>query len=263
MWGVGDYWQQKYRRDAGKAWNVFYRRNETRFFRDRHWTLREFPEVAQAARLLEIGCGVGNFLLPLIDAFGKCHEEQQSGRMEKPDNVEQPMHMPEIYGCDIAPRAIELLQADPRYQAAVSHIQTAVWNVTDGLASFPFGGDAKFDLVVMVFVLSAIAPELHGCVFSTVNSLLSDGGLFFLRDYAADDAAQARFAEDRRLGDRFYVRQDGTFAYYFGADELQKLATDNQFMVEEVKLVQRETVNHKLDVHLDRRFVQCKFRKSL
>ena len=42
-----DYWQQKYRQESCKSWNLFYRRNSTHFFKDRHWTLREFPELSQ------------------------------------------------------------------------------------------------------------------------------------------------------------------------------------------------------------------------
>lgn len=34
---ISDFWHRKYRQDLGKNWNLFYKRNETRFFRDRHW----------------------------------------------------------------------------------------------------------------------------------------------------------------------------------------------------------------------------------
>ena len=32
----------KFHKDAKKHWDLFYKRNETRFFKDRHWTTREF-----------------------------------------------------------------------------------------------------------------------------------------------------------------------------------------------------------------------------
>lgn len=32
-------------KNAKKYWDLFYKRNETRFFKDRHWTTREFQEL--------------------------------------------------------------------------------------------------------------------------------------------------------------------------------------------------------------------------
>lgn len=87
---ISEYWQQKYRQDAAKNWNLFYRRNQTRFFKDRHWIEREFPELflPSSRTVLEVGSGVGNFALPLAEA--------------NPNLV--------IYACDFAPAAIELFR---------------------------------------------------------------------------------------------------------------------------------------------------------
>jgi len=32
--------------EARKHWDLFYKRNSTNFFKDRHWTLREFQELS-------------------------------------------------------------------------------------------------------------------------------------------------------------------------------------------------------------------------
>lgn len=90
--------RMKLETDAQKNWDLFYKRNETRFFRDRHWTIREFEQLVEIDGsskkiLLEVGCGVGNFLFPLL--------EENSGLF--------------IYGCDFSPRAIQLVKNDVRY----------------------------------------------------------------------------------------------------------------------------------------------------
>ena len=52
---------EKFQKESRKHWDLFYKRNETRFFKDRHWTTREFEELlsntGQKQVLLEVGCG--------------------------------------------------------------------------------------------------------------------------------------------------------------------------------------------------------------
>lgn len=51
---VSDFKQQKLEKEAQKNWDLFYKRNSTNFFKDRHWTAREFEEL-RACR--EVGWG--------------------------------------------------------------------------------------------------------------------------------------------------------------------------------------------------------------
>ena len=37
--------QEKLEKEAQKHWDVFYKRNTTKFFKDRHWTTREFEDL--------------------------------------------------------------------------------------------------------------------------------------------------------------------------------------------------------------------------
>lgn len=51
-----------------------------------------------------------------------------------------------------------------------------------------------------------------------VAETLKEGGKVFVRDYAAGDMAEDRFtasSRTKRLAARFFVRGDGTRAYYF------------------------------------------------
>ena len=84
-------------KNAKKHWDIFYKRNEGRFFKDRHWTTREFEELLDLSNsdknltLFEVGCGVGNLIYPLIE-----------------ENV----IFSKIYSCDLSPRAIEFVKVN-------------------------------------------------------------------------------------------------------------------------------------------------------
>jgi methyltransferase-like protein 6 len=80
---ISDFRKAQLERDARKNWDKFYLRNETNFFKDRHWTTREFKDLTafddgdqdsggvttkkRQRTLLEVGCGVGNFVFPLVE----------------------------------------------------------------------------------------------------------------------------------------------------------------------------------------------------
>lgn len=50
---VSDFKRIKLEEDAQKNWDLFYKRNATNFFKDRHWTTREFQEL-QACREVSV-----------------------------------------------------------------------------------------------------------------------------------------------------------------------------------------------------------------
>lgn len=61
---VSDFKQQKLEIDAQKNWDLFYKRNTTNFFKDRHWTTREFEEL-KGCREVSCWCS-GAFMIKLI-----------------------------------------------------------------------------------------------------------------------------------------------------------------------------------------------------
>eukprot|EP00920_Eleutheroschizon_duboscqi_P002958 GHVT01007115.1.p1 GENE.GHVT01007115.1~~GHVT01007115.1.p1 ORF type:complete len:306 (+),score=60.34 GHVT01007115.1:214-1131(+) len=43
---IPEFWREKYSRESVKSWDVFYKRNGSRFFKDRQWTGKEFAELS-------------------------------------------------------------------------------------------------------------------------------------------------------------------------------------------------------------------------
>lgn len=122
--------------DAGAArhWNTFYKQNKINFFKDRHYLDREFPELASGnCTILEVGCGVGNTAFPLLEL------SPQS----------------QVYACDFASSAIELVKAHPQYACGRMHAFVADITCDDLRANVL---PSSVDICTMVFVLSAITP---------------------------------------------------------------------------------------------------------
>ncbi|KAG9096605.1 hypothetical protein FS749_008123 [Ceratobasidium sp. UAMH 11750] len=203
---------EKYNNNPASFWDRFYKWNEGNFFRDRKWLHQEFPELtgltrsdAGKATVVEVGCGAGNTVFPLL-------ESNQNPELT-------------IIGCDYSSKAIDVVKAHPLYSAPhIGSVSACVWDLSG--PNLPLGVDSgTVDIVVMVFVLSALHPNEWASAISNVYSMLKPGGLVVLRDYGRYDLTQLRFKEGRLLDDNFYVRGDGTRVYFFDLDELAWLFT--------------------------------------
>ncbi|XP_060684158.1 tRNA N(3)-methylcytidine methyltransferase METTL6-like [Hemiscyllium ocellatum] len=138
---VSNFKQKKLESDAQKNWDLFYKRNSTNFFKDRHWTTREFEELKacrefenQKLIVLEAGCGVGNCLFPLL---------------EDDLNVF-------IYACDFSPRAIEFVKQNHLYHTERCKAFRCDLTKDSLLENIPAD---SVDVVTLIFVLSAIHPD--------------------------------------------------------------------------------------------------------
>lgn len=137
--------------------------------------------------LLEVGCGVGNLVFPLI-------EEQKSKFF--------------FYACDFSPRAVEFVKQNPLYdENVIKAFQCDVTKASQLTAAIPC---ESLDIVTMIFVLSAIHPDNFVEVFGTLFKLLKPGGVLLFRDYGLYDMAQLRFKAGHKIDENFYMRQDGT-----------------------------------------------------
>lgn len=234
----------KLEENAQKYWDQFYKRNGTNFFKDRHWTTREFKELLgdipnknnETIRMLEIGCGVGNLLFPLIE---------EGSEME-------------FYACDFSPRAIEFVQNHELYK------NNKIYAFRSDLTKDELYEHLKkeMDLVTLVFVLSAIHPDKFSECLKNIHRVLKPGGIVLFRDYGVNDMTQIRFKPGHKIFDNFYMRQDGTRSYFFQLDELKELFLSNGFEEIIVSYIETKTVNKKEGIDVPRVFVQGKFMKK-
>ncbi|MBN3312065.1 TLK2 kinase, partial [Atractosteus spatula] len=240
---------EEYESCANEYWNDFYKIHENRFFKDRHWLFTEFPELApkQAQcshtaencsqqdcsglcqsncehsssdcaamslnssdfpgssatfRILEVGCGVGNTVFPILKT-----------------NTDPGLF---VYCCDFSTTAVELVKANEEYNP--TRCLAFVHDLCDEAARFPMPKES-LDIIVLIFVLSAVHPDKMQKSISRLCELLKPGGMIVLRDYGRYDMAQLRFKKGRCLSDNFYVRGDGTRVYFFTQDELDAIFT--------------------------------------
>ncbi|XP_012883859.1 PREDICTED: methyltransferase-like protein 8 [Dipodomys ordii] len=307
--------QVKYESEASKYWDTFYKIHKNKFFKNRNWLLREFPEIlpidqkieenveelswdhvktnaadcfsgkqeqkkhlkknglsdgqsqlrsdfsnleAEEARkelqktevfpgsnatfrILEVGCGAGSSVFPILNTL---------------------QNLPEsfLYCCDFASRAVELVKAHSSYRA--SQCSAFVHDICEDGLPYPFP-DGILDVVLLVFVLSSIHPDRMQGVVSRLSKLLKPGGMLLFRDYGRYDKTQLRFKKGHCLSENFYVRGDGTRAYFFTKGEVHHMFHKAGLYEKQNLVDHRLQVNRKKQVKMHRVWVQGKFQKPL
>lgn len=210
---VSDFDRARFNAQPEKWWNTFYKNNKTNFFKNRKWLAQEFPvlgdvgrEDAPGAVLLEVGAGAGNSAFPIL----------QSSRNKRL----------KIHACDFSKKAVELIRGHELYDPAV--IQADVWDVASSPesenAGLPPGlTENSVDVVLMIFIFSALNPKQWDQAVRNIWRVLKPGGQVLFRDYGRGDLAQVRFKKGRWMEENFYVRGDGTRVYFFEKEELERI----------------------------------------
>ncbi|KAL2551625.1 S-adenosyl-L-methionine-dependent methyltransferase superfamily protein [Forsythia ovata] len=232
---------EKYERDAKKYWDIFYKRHQDKFFKDRHYLDKEWGSYFSGAGrkvILEVGCGAGNTIFPLLAAY--------------PDIF--------IHACDFSPRAVNLVKMHKDF--AEARVNAFVCDLTVDDISQQIS-PSSVDIVTMVFVLSAVAPEKMPVVLQNIRKILKPDGYVLFRDYATGDLAQERFTcKEQKICENFYVRGDGTRAFYFSDEFLRNLFKESGFNMEEHVLCCKQVENRSREIVMNRRWVQAVFKAA-
>ncbi|POI34470.1 hypothetical protein CIB84_001778, partial [Bambusicola thoracicus] len=238
--------------------------------------LKSFPGSDATYRILEVGCGAGNSVFPILKVL--CNT---------PGTF--------LYCCDFASGAVELVKSHSSYNSA--WCSAFVHDVCDDALPYPFP-DEILDVILLVFVLSTIHPDRMQQVVNRLVKLLKPGGMLLFRDYGRYDTAQLRFKKGHCLSENFYVRGDGTRVYFFTKDiteislgisilhlmifsssvteritnifnniskieEVQNMFSSAGLIVIQNLVDRRLQVNRKKKVKMQRVWVQGKFQKPL
>lgn len=114
-----------------------------------NWLFTEFPELktgnngtetnlSDRTNIFEIGCGVGNTIVPIL-------KYNEDGNLQ-------------LFGCDFSSKAIDILQKCEEFderRCRVFVLDATAERWTDAV---PFE-ENSIDIIVLIFVLSAIHPD--------------------------------------------------------------------------------------------------------
>lgn len=153
----------------------------------------------------------------------------------------------------------------------LAHMQADVWDAA-GTELPPGLGEESCDIVIMIFIFSALSPKQWPQAVQNIQRLLKPGGVLLFRDYGRGDLAQVRFKKGRYLEENFYIRGDGTRVYFFEKDELAEIWTAPKpdeagelvptgFEVEDLGVDRRLLVNRAKELKMYRCWMQGRFRK--
>ncbi|KTW27098.1 hypothetical protein T552_02590 [Pneumocystis carinii B80] len=135
--------KEKYMNNPSFFWDKFYENHKTHFFKNRKWLFHEFPQIFDCIcsysgkkYILEIGCGVGNTMFPILL------------QNKNPFLV--------IHGVDYSKKAIEIVKGSELFSG--DNIRASVWDMANLNGEFPEGA-TNVDIVILIFAFSSLSPS--------------------------------------------------------------------------------------------------------
>ena len=258
---VSEFDKSRFNTNPEKWWDLFYKQKTSTFFKDRKWLFQEFPVLQEVTRkdagpkiILEVGAGAGNTAFPVLRAN---------------ENEELMIH-----AYDFSKKAVETMRRADEYDE--EHMLAEVWDVASGFedetSGLPPGLEAcSVDVVILIFIFSALSPQQWAKAVENVYRVLKPGGEVLFRDYGRGDLAQVRFKAGRWMEDNFYVRGDGTRVYFFEKEQLESIWSGSlstidgieapHFNIRNLDVDRRLIVNRQRKLKMFRCWLQGRFQK--
>ena len=243
---VSDFDRNRFNANPEKWWDLFYKQKTSTFFKDRKWLIQEFPILHDLTRpdagprtILEVGAGAGNTAFPIMR------------NNENPDLT--------VVAADFSKKAVETMRNADEYHPDTGTIRAEVWDAASDELPEELG-PGSVDVVIMIFIFSALSPRQWDQAVRNVARLLKRGGYVLFRDYGRGDLAQVRFKSGRWMEENFYVRGDGTRVYFFDKGELERIWGE-EFRVLNLDIDRRLIVNRQRRIKMYRCWIQGRFQK--
>ncbi|GMH22040.1 hypothetical protein Nepgr_023883 [Nepenthes gracilis] len=231
-----------FQKNATEYWNKFYQRHQNKFFKDRHYLVKDWGHYfsdddtsSKGNVALEVGCGAGNTIFPLINAYPNLF----------------------FHACDASPNAISLVKSHIDYREdKVNAFVCDLMNEDPCDKILP----SSVDVVTLVFMLSAVSPGKMPLILESLRPLLKPNGCILLRDYAVGDFAQIKLHEKNRMIEKnFYIRGDGTCSYFFSEEFLSTLFKRAGFKIADVHVYCKQIENRSRNLSMNRRWIRAAF----
>ncbi|CAL9092962.1 unnamed protein product [Musa textilis] len=272
--------------DDADAWRSFHRRHSAgKFFKERRYLLKEFPELlcsGNSIQVLELGCGNGSTILPILRAKESivvyacdCSEEVLQRAKEivattsdvsldhrlRTFLLDFTVHkFPDWLFCSSCQRA--------SFSKPVNLSSDSIEQKLRKLNAPSFLTEEQcciggVDFVTLIFTLSAIPFQRMSSVIQKCFSVLKPGCLLLFRDYGLYDMTMLRFLPEQRIGFREYMRSDGTFSYFFSLDIVRDLFLGAGFTELELEYCCITSVNRQRGKKMQRVWIHGKFQKPI
>lgn len=252
---VSDFDRTRFNTNPEKWWDLFYKQKSATFFKDRKWLVQEFPVLGDITKedagpkvVVEVGAGAGNTAFPIM-------------RINHNNDLT-------VHAVDFSARAVETMRGVEEYAGFSTEdadtrcglMRADVWDAAgDDLP--PGVEEGQVDVVIMIFIFSALNPRQWDKAVGNVLRMLKPGGQVLFRDYGRGDLAQVRFKAGRYMEENFYVRGDGTRVYFFETEELEGI-WGGGFDILNLDVDRRLIVNRQRRIKMYRCWIQGKFSKK-